>query len=366
MASLEVDVFSMASSFIEDILGSEVDEKAVSAVVGSLESQLASPSSSTSSTVKTLPILQRPSQVSSTSSSAASNASQSNNSVVATITNNTVPQVQAITGKTLYHTNSNSGAVSIPINIAPRPAVTTAVSLAPRTVTLLSPRARGYIPVQSGGIGLPLMMGPLPGQLPLSSRMVPGAISLPRPAAPQNLISKMTSQVRNVQQSESAQRIAVAQIKHEPRLAQPTILNNNLHAQPPKTVQVAQNHSNLLAKKTGPVQGNAANHVLSTVLSKTVTTAGGAIVTNTLGNVQGNMYKNKQVQQMIRVREQVMKLKGFFTKLTDLATDQSPEVGNAVQQLIQDVMVGDWAFAPWGSGFEGQMGQNVHNYFCEK
>ena len=363
MASLEVDVFSMASSFIEDILGSEVDEKAVSAVVGSLESQLASPLSSTSSTVKTLPILQRPSQVSSASSSAASNASQSNNSVAATITNNTVPQAQAIMGKTLYHTNSTSGAVSIPINIAPRPAVTTAVSLAPRTVTLLSPRARGYIPVQSGGIGLPLTMCPLPGQLPLSSRMVPGAISLPRPAAPQNLISKMTSQVRNVQQSESAQRIAVAQIKHEPRLAQPTILNNNLHAQHPKTVQVAQNHSNLLAKKTGPVQGNVANHVL---LSKTVTTAGGAIVTNTLGNVQGNMYKTKQVHQMIRVREQVMKLKGFFTKLTDLATDQSPEVGNVVQQLIQDVMVGDWAFAPCGSGFEGQMEQNVHHYFCEK
>lgn len=342
MASLEVDVFSMASSFIEDILGSEVDEKAVSAVVGSLESQLASPSSSTHSTVKTLPILQRPSQVSLASSSAASNASQSNNSV-ATITNNIVQPAQAITGKTLYHTNSSSGAVSIPINIAPRPVVTTAVSLAPRTVTLLSPRARGYIPVQSGGIGLPLMMGPLPGQLPMSSRMVHGAISLPRPAAPQNLVQKITSQVRNVQQSELAQRIAV-QIKHEPRLAQPTILNNNLRAQPPKTVQVVQNHSNLLAKKTGQVQGNVANHVSSTMLTKTVTTAG-AIVTNPAGTVQGNMYKTQQVQ-MMRVREQVMKLKGFFTKLTDLATDQSPKVGNDVQQLIRDVMVGDWALPP--------------------
>ena len=65
--------------------------------------------------------------------------------------------------------------------------------------------------------------------------------------------------------------------------------------------------------------------------------------------VQGNMYSTKQVHQMIRVREQVMQLRGFFTKLTDRATDQSPEVGNAVQQLIQDLKVGDWAFAPWGS-----------------
>ena len=79
--------------------------------------------------------------------------------------------------------------------------------------------------------------------------------------------------------------------------------------------------------------------------------------------VQGNMYSTKQVHQMIRVREQVMQLRFFFTKLTDRATDQSPEVGNAVQQLIQDLKVGDWAFAPWGSDFECQMEQNVHHYF---
>ena len=54
-------------------------------------------------------------------------------------------------------------------------------------------------------------------------------------------------------------------------------------------------------------------------------------MTNTLGNVQGNMYKTKQVHQMIRVRRQAMQLRVFFTKLTDRATDQSPEVGNAVQ-----------------------------------
>ena len=86
-------------------------------------------------------------------------------------------------------------------------------------------------------------------------------------------------------------------------------------------------------------------------------------MTNTLGNVQGNMHKTKQVYQMIRVRRQAMQLRVFFTKLTDRATDQLPEVGNAVQQLIQDLKVGDWAFAPWGSDFECQMEQNVHHYF---
>ena len=92
-----------------------------------------------------------------------------------------------------------------------------------------------------------------------------------------------------------------------------------------------------------------------TQLSKTVTTAG-AIATNTSGNVQGNMYKTK-VHRMIPVREQIMKLKGIFTRLTKLATDQSPEIGNAVKQLIRDVMVGDWAFDPWGYSFEGLMEQ---------
>lgn len=336
----------MASSFIEDILGSEVDEKAVSAVVGSLESQLASPSSSASSsvgTVKTLPLLQRSGQVPSASSSAASNTSQNNNSVAATITNNTAASL-AITAKSSYHTNSTSGAVSTPINIAPRPVVTTAVSLAPRTVTLLSSRsgARGYLPVQ-GGIGLPLMMGPVGGQMPLAPGMVPGALSLPRTATPQNFVPKPSSQVHNVQQTGSPQRIAINQgIKHEQRLGQSPILNNNLHSQTPTTVQVTQNHTNLLVKSVS-AQGSAVNHVPSTVFTKTgtVTTTGVISSGSTSGTAQSNMSKMSTEAQVNHVREQVAKLQGFFTKLTDLATAQSPAVGEKVRGLIKAVMVSE-------------------------
>lgn len=333
----------MASSFIDNLLGSVVDEKAVSAVVGSLESQLASPSGTTSSsvaTVKTLPLLQRSSQVpSASSSSAASNASQSNNSVVATLTNNTASS-QAITGKTSYHPNTSTGVVSTPINIAPRPIVTSAVSLAPRTVTLLSPRSgtRGYLPVQSTGMGLPsLMMSQVGGQLPHTSRMVPGAMTLPRTATPQNLVSKLSSQVHNVQQTGSAQRVTVNQIKQEPHMNQPHMLNNNLHTRPPATGQVAQNHTNLLVRnKSGPGQGNVVNHVSPSVLTKTVVSTAGVITTaSASGTVQSNIKTQAQVN---RVKEQVVKLQGFFAKLVDLATLQSPAVGQKVRELIKDVM----------------------------
>ena len=328
----------MASSFIEDILGSEVDEKAVSAFVGSLESQLASPSvgsSSGTNTTITLPHSQRSNQV--PSSLAASNSSQSNNSSVAAVINiNTATVSSSITGKSSYNSNSNSSS-STPVNIAPRPVVTSAVSLAPKTVTLLSPQNgnRGYLPVQTAGLGVPLLMGrQVRGQLPPSPRLVSTAMSLPRTNAPQNTVHKLSPQIHSMQQSGSTQKIAIKQ-ESTPQLKQPPVLlNNNLRLHTPMPVKTVQNHA-MVTKTSEPkiILNHVPQH--SAVKSE----SGSKVISQNSNTTTAQNRAATQAAQVNRVKEQVMKLQSFFTRLITLATDQSHEIGKAVQELIKAVMV---------------------------
>lgn len=324
----------MASSFIEDILGTEVDEKAVSAFVGSLESQLASPSagrSSGTSTANTLPHPQRSNQV--PSSSAASNSSQSNNSSVATVINiNTATGSPIITGKSSYN-NSNSN-TSTPINIAPRPIVTSTISLAPKTVTLLSPQSgnRSYLPVQTTGLGLPLMMGQVRGQLTHAPRLVSTAMSLPRTNTPQNTVHKLSPQIHSMQQTGSAQRIAIKQ-EQKSQLKQPAaLLNNNLRIHTPMPGKPDQNHAMVIKNEPKMIT----NHVPHIAAIKSE--PAGMVVTqhSNMAAAQNRVAAQVQVH---RVKEQVVKLQSFFSRLITLATAQSHEIGKAVQELIKAVMV---------------------------
>ncbi|XP_028392771.1 transcription initiation factor TFIID subunit 4-like [Dendronephthya gigantea] len=325
----------MASSFIEDILGSEVDEKAVSAFVGSLESQLASPSGGTSSgasTTNNLPRSQRPNHV--PSSTAPSNSSQSNNSSVATVINiNTATGSPiTITGKSSYISSSSS---STPINIAPRPVVTSTVSLAPKTVTLLSPQTgnRGYLPVQSASLGLPLMMGQVRGQLPHAPRLVSTAMSLPRGNTAQNTVHKLSPQLHNMQQTGSTHRIAIKQEPKSQLNQPPTLLTNNVHLHSPATGKPVQNHAMVIKNETKIIT----NHV-PVPHSGVVKSEPAKSVVTQHNSTAANQNRAAAQAQVNRVKEQVMKLKSFFTRLCTLATDQSPEIGKAVQELINAVM----------------------------
>ena len=330
-------MFSMASSFIEDILGSEVDEKAVSAFVGSLESQLASPSGGSSSganTTNTLPHSQRSNQV--PSSLAASNSSQSNNSSVATVINiNTATGSPTISGKSTYNCNSSSS-TSTPINIAPRPVVTSAISLAPKTVTLLSPQNgnRGYLPVQTTNLGLPLMMGQVRGQLPHAPRLVSAAMSLPRTDTPQNTVHKITPQIHSVQQTGSIQRVAIKQEQKSQLKQPPALLNNNLRLHTATPGKPVQNHA-MVIKGEPKVVANHVPHSTGAIKSE----PGNAVVTQHSNMVSAPNSATAQAQVYNRVKEQVMKLQSFFTRLITLATAQSQEIGKVVQELIKAVMV---------------------------
>jgi hypothetical protein len=325
----------MASSFIEDILGSEVDEKAVSAFVGSLESQLASPSdgrSSGTNTANNLPHSQRSNQV--PSSSAASNSSQSNNSSVATVINiNTATGSTSVAGKSSYNNNSHSS-TSTPINIAPRPVVTSAVSLAPKTVTLLSSQTanRGYLPMQTTGLGVPLMMGQVRGPIPQAPRLVSTAMSLPRTNVPQNTVHKLSPQIHSMQQTGAVQRIAVNQEAKNLLKQSPALLNNNLRMHTPSPGKPVQNHAMVIKSEPKLVTNHVPHSVaIKSEPSNTVVTQHSSTTV-----VQNRATTQAQVN---RVKEQVMKLQSFFSKLIILATQQSREIGEAVQELIKAVMV---------------------------
>ena len=167
-----------------------------------------------------LPHSQRSNQV--PSSSAASCLNRSSCLIVAANLNiNTATGSPSIIGKSSYNINSSLN-TSTPINIAPRPVVTSAVSLETKTPIPISTQAgnRGYLPVQSC-VGLP----------------------------------------------------------HAPTLVS-TVVSNTTAAQ-----------------------------------------------------------NNLRQAQINRVKEQVMTLSSFFTKLTTLATAQSPEKGEAFEKLVKAVMV---------------------------
>lgn len=121
----------MASSFLEDLFEKEVDEKEVSAMVGSLESQLASTAIPRSHHNEV-----KPSVEASKTSPKISNITSKAPIRTSPIQNQTVTAVRpGISSSPVLNTAGNTTITTV-INIAPRPTVTTAVPLAPRPATM--------------------------------------------------------------------------------------------------------------------------------------------------------------------------------------------------------------------------------------
>ena len=121
----------MASSFLEDLFEKEVDEKEVSAMVGSLESQLASTPIPRSHHNEV-----KPSVEASKTSPKISNMTSKAPIRTSPIQNQTATAVRpGISSSPVLNTTGNT-AITTVINIAPRPTVTTAVPLAPRPATM--------------------------------------------------------------------------------------------------------------------------------------------------------------------------------------------------------------------------------------
>lgn len=382
----------MASSFLEDLLEKEVDEKEVSAMVGSLESQLASTA---------IPRSHHNEVKASVAASKASPIKQSNITIktpnqTSPIQNQTVSAVRpGISSSPVLNAGGNTTITTV-VNIAPRPTVTTTVPLAPRPATM------AVLAPNSGFAGAPRFVTTMintadlvnrnlnlinPQQIALAPRIVAGNVTIPgNPqtiTAPARIIQQIQPRVGNM----TVRSVNPSQIVlQQPTGSSPMQLDKKINIiktqiRPvPASVGVTQNvpmRTNLtpIRPQINAIPGTITyrlpvNQV--TVAKTEISSAAGTVTKNSntsnLANVVQVMHAGKPVTNSItanqskspqtstaqqvmhsqlqinaaleQVKEQAHKLKNFFSNLIRLASDQkSPDVGKTVKELVQGVMV---------------------------
>ena len=407
----------MASSFLDDLFKKEVDEKDISEMVGSLESQLAS--SAIPGTSQTF-IKQE------------SSPSKSNHVPIKATRSNTPPKQNCLNSTPsagvirpgISSIPVQSAAATTVVNIAPRPAVTKAVPLAPRpaTMTVLSPASglaggQRYVTtmINAGLLNRNVLGG---SQIAIAPGMVPGSVAIA--GGGQNIAPRVIPQIQPnvvginpVSISGSPQRVV---IKQEPRIGTPlkqegsghvplTIAPNmarssgntgSVHQMTiPRTslAQVAPNSSINASQHPLPGSGSFrlpmhnSPTIISTATKVVPSTAAAAAKTSiaplgpqtqavasstprgtTVGSAtpfqpvaqivpsrptvnQSKPGSNpqpisslqssveQQAKAMEAIKDQALKLRSFFNNLVRLASDKSPQIGQKVKDLVQNVMV---------------------------
>ena len=380
----------MASSFLEDLFEKEVDEKEVSAMVGSLESQLASTAIPRShhNEVKS-------SVAASKTSPKISNITSKAPIQMSPIQNQTVTAVRpGISSSPVLNTTGNTTITTV-INIAPRPTVTTAVPLAPRPATM------AVLAPNSGFAGQPRFVTTMinsadlinnrnlnllnPQQIALAPRIVsanPQTITAPRiiqqiqprVANPQRIVNPQVvlqqAATSSPMQQDKKVNIVQTQIRPVPASVSVTqnvpIRTNLTPIRPqistiPGTITYRLPVSVATANAKTEIASTANNHnsITSNVANLAMRVSSPAAPQQKVVNhvsIAGNQTKPQSsstpptvthisqpqvnVAQLEQVKEQALKLKNFFSNLIRLASDQkSPDVGKTVKELVQGVMV---------------------------
>lgn len=388
----------MASSFLEDLFEKEVDEKEVSAMVGSLESQLASTAIPRSHHNEV-----KPSVAASKASPKLINITSKAPNQTSPIQNQTVTAVRpGISSSPVLNAGGNTTITTV-INIAPRPTVTTAVSLAPRpaTMTVLAPN--------SGFAGAPRFVTTMinandlvnrninllnPQQIALAPRVVTGNVTVqgnPQTITAPRIIQQIQPRVANMtvrpvnpqvvlQQAATSspmqqdKKINIVQTQIRPVPASVSVSQNvpirttltpirpQISALPGTiTYRMPVNQVTVATPKTeitstsGTITPNSSSSNIAMRVTQPVTAAPQKQIANNV-SIAGNQTKPPQpsstpptvthsqpqvnVAQLEQVKEQALKLKNFFSNLIRLASDQkSPDVGKTVKDLVQGVMV---------------------------
>lgn len=365
----------MASSFIDDLLGKKIDENEVSAMKGSLESQLASSTVTNSTPHEVKPVI----------SQAKSTTSQVN------VTSQPPKQSSPILSQTA---NIRSGipAQRIPvsttvIHIAPRPTPSTAVPLAPRpnTMTVLAPGSGGRYVISAADL-LNRNVNVINASRLLAPRMVTGVVPGQGQAIAPRIIQQIQPTLAGVPMAHRPQtpgvqistdsktgRISLSQAPiHSVVTASNTGVTFSTLPRPSLQVQPGENRNsipgNTAIRMPAPVQlvanqgsspiknssqglvASTSNPSITTISyqnstnTNTVTTTTKTIPVSTspIGATQvpiAQPQAKAMNAHLEAVKEQAAKLKNFFNNLIRLASEKSPEVGPAVKDLIQKVMV---------------------------
>ena len=347
----------MESSFFDDLLKRDVDQNAVNAIVGSLESHVTSGSSSgnnvTASSAQATNALSNDGHKSATagvSDSQATNHIQTSSrppsvngstscsdSVTAIISQ---AKPASVSGSLTPNKQSQSPIISAnvssassQVNIAPKNILSSTVPIAPRIMItpqqaqmLIEQRFAGTTLVPSNIMGNVRMAG---APVPLVPRMAGGPNAVTAVSGI-NMIAGQIPRMQNiVSRMQAPQSVILAQnIKQDPN-------TSTSHRTSPKPNTLAmQQQSQAVPSSVG---------LPSTTLTQVKGTSPvPGVVTYRFRQVNpGVTTANANANNLAVMKESVKKLKEFFQNLISLACgpNQPPDIGRSVKELVQNVMV---------------------------
>ena len=343
----------MESSFFDDLLKRDVDQNAVNAIVGSLESHVTSASSSgnrvtASSAQATNAVLHDGLKTATAGVSSSSttnhiqtsvrppviNGSTSSSDAVATIisqaksaSSSSSPPIKQSQSHII---STNVSSISSQVNIAPKNILSSTVPIAPRIMItpqqaqmLIEQRFPGTTLVPSNIVGNVRMTGtPVP--------LVPRMAGVPNTVTAVSGINMITGQIPRMQsivsRMQTPQSVILApNIKQETNTSAP-------HRTSPKP--------NTLAMQQGQAAPSSVGLPSTTLTQVKGTSALPGVVTYRFRQVNPGV-NTANANNLAIMKESVKKLKEFFQNLISLACgpNQPPEIGRSVKELVQNVMV---------------------------
>lgn len=382
----------MASSFLEDLFEKEVDEKEVSAMVGSLESQLAStaiPRSHHNEVKATVPVSKTSPKQSIMTSKTPNQSTPIQSQAVAAVR-------PGISSSPVLNAGGSTS-ISTVVNIAPRPTVTTAVPLAPRpaTMAVLTPNsgftgAPQFVTTMINADLVNRNINLIPQQIALAPRAVTSNVTVqgnPQIISGPRIIPQIQPRVTNMTVGTVGNLRPQIVLQQQPgsTVIQPDKKINIVPVQTqirpvPASVSVSQNTgirttltpirpqissipgaityrmpvSQIAVATTNSVAGtvSASGSVTKTSNTSNAANVGLPVSKPVTNNANSNHSKSPQTSTtppvsaanatiIEQVKDQAHKLKNFFNNLIRLASDQkSPDVGKTVKELVQGVLDG--------------------------
>ncbi|CAH3042814.1 unnamed protein product [Pocillopora meandrina] len=380
----------MASSFLEDLFEKEVDEKEVSAMVGSLESQLAStaiPRSHHNEVKATVPVSKTSPKQSIMTSKTPNQSTPIQSQAVAAVR-------PGISSSPVLNAGGSTS-ISTVVNIAPRPTVTTAVPLAPRpaTMAVLTPNsgftgAPQFVTTMINADLVNRNINLIPQQIALAPRAVTSNVTVqgnPQIISGPRIIPQIQPRVTNMTVGTVGNLRPQIVLQQQPgsTVIQPDKKINIVPVQTqirpvPASVSVSQNTgirttltpirpqissipgaityrmpvSQIAVATTNSVAGTVSGSVTKTSNTSNAANVGLPVSKPVTNNANSNHSKSPQTSTtppvsaanatiIEQVKDQAHKLKNFFNNLIRLASDQkSPDVGKTVKELVQGVLDG--------------------------
>eukprot|EP00794_Sanderia_malayensis_P019185 gene19185-21107_t len=391
----------MESSFFDDLLKKDVDQNAVNALAGSLESQVASTTNSSNLLVTSSAfssgnlvkdaannkVVRTGLNITSTTTTTVATTAPFSSSVVTGSTPvngslSTVPLTNSIASSSISNNNDNKSFINVArsstptnrltvsssspinasqqqVNIAPKNMVTNAVPIAPRmpTTIMITPQQAQVLMAQGFGAGTTIVPSSILGNVRMTGG---GQVPLvPRLTGP-NSVAAMTNmmaggQIQGVQsivpRLTLTQNQMIASLSNQNQASHPIGIVQTIKQEPntssltitqvPSSNQAQSSTTVMPTTTLTQVKGSSPVPGVVTYRLRQVTpTTALSANTATSSTATAAAAAAAAANNVTIMKESVKKLKEFFQNLISLASgpNQPPDIGRSVKELVQNVM----------------------------